>query len=109
MISGFVGLDNFLQNFLRIFVARLHAFQIQNGKAAKFAHGDGEADVDHAIHGAGQNRNFELERLGILARQTPRNIDFVRIDGDATGHESNLVEPVGDAGFSISADPHSHN
>ena len=68
----FVGLDNFLQNFLRIFVARLHAFEIQNGKAAELAHRDGETHIDDAIHGAGQDWDLQFQRLRIFARQTPR-------------------------------------
>ena len=68
----FVGLDNFLQNFLRIFVARLHAFEIQNSEAAQLAHGDGETHIDHAIHRAGQDRDLQFQRLRILARKTPR-------------------------------------
>ena len=65
---GFVGLDNLLQNFLRIFVARLHAFEIEDSEAAELAHLDGEMHIDHAIHGAGQDRDLELERLRIAAR-----------------------------------------
>ena len=63
----------------------------------------------HAIHRAGQDWDFELQRLRILARQTPPNIDFVRINRHAAGDECDFVEPVGHASFSISADPHSHN
>ena len=28
---GFIGIDDFLQHFLRVFVPRLYAFEIQNG------------------------------------------------------------------------------
>ena len=98
-----------MQNFLRIFVARLHAFEIQHGEPAEFAHRDGETHIDHAIHRAGQDRDLEFERLRILARQTPGDIDFVRINRDAAGDERDLVEPVGHASFSISANPHSHD
>ena len=106
---GLVGFDNFLEDFPRIFVARLHAFEVQDGEPAKFAHGDGETHVDDAVHGAGENRNFEFERLGVAARQTPGDVDLVRIDRDPARHERDFVEPVGDASFAISADPHSHN
>ena len=54
----FVGLDDLLQDFRRIFVAGLDAFEIQNRQSAEFAHGDGKANIDHAIHRAGQDRNF---------------------------------------------------
>ena len=104
-----VGFDNFLENFLRIFVARLHAFEVQHGEPAEFAHGDGETHVDDAVHGAGQNRNFEFERLGVAPRQTPGDVDLVRIDRDPARDERDFVEPIGDASFAISADPHSHN
>ena len=63
---GFVGIDNLLQDFLRVLVARLHAFEIEDSEAAEFAHGDGELHIDHAIHGAGEDRDLELERLPFL-------------------------------------------
>jgi hypothetical protein len=106
---GFVSIDNFLENFLRTLVARLDALEVQDGQAAELAHLDGETDIDHAVHRAGQDRDFEIERLGVAAWQPPGDVDFVRIDRDAPGDESDLVEPVGHASFAIAADPHSHD
>src|ERR1043166_3418857 len=80
----FVGIDNFLENFLRIFVARLDAFEIQDRKATEFAHRDRELHIDHSVHRAGEDRDFQFERPGIFARQTKTDVDFVWIDGDAT-------------------------
>ncbi len=105
----FVGFDNFLENFLRVFVARLDAFEIQNGQAAELAHLDGEAHIDHAIHRAGQDRDLEIERFRVSPRQTPGDVDFVRIDRDPARDQRDFVEPVGHARFSISANPHSHD
>src|SRR4029077_13637130 len=65
---GFIGFDDFLQHFLRIFVARLHSLEIQNGQTAQFIHGDGEADIDNSVHGAGKDGNFQFERLCFSAR-----------------------------------------
>ena len=58
-----VGFDDFLQNFPRVLVAGLHAFEIEHGKAAELAHRDRKSHIDHAIHRAGQDRDFEFERL----------------------------------------------
>jgi hypothetical protein len=98
-----------VQNFLRIFVTSLDAFEIQNGQAAELAHLDGKQDVDHAVHRAGEDRDFEIKRLSVTPRQAPGNVDFVWIYRDAPGDESDLVEPIGHASFAITADPHSHN
>ena len=98
-----------MQNFLRILVAGLHAFEIEDGEAAELAHRDGEPHIDHAIHRAGQNRDFEFERLRVSPRQAPGDVDFVRINRDPTRDERDLVETIGHARFSISANPHSHD
>src|SRR2546423_4782108 len=105
----FVGFDDFLQNFPRIFVTRLHAFEVENREAAKLAHRDGELHVDDAIHGAGQDRNFQLDRLGVATRDSEGRIDFARIDRDAPRDERDFVEAISHARFAIAADPHSHN
>ena len=65
--------------------------------------------IDHAIHRAGQDRDFELERLRVLARQAPGDVDFVRVNRDATRDERDFVEAIGHARFSIAANPHSHD
>jgi hypothetical protein len=104
-----VGIDNFLQNFLRIFVARLDAFQIENGQAAKLAHRDGKPNIDNSIHGAGQNRDLQLDRVGVFARQTKSDVDLVWIKRHPSGYKRDLIKSVVDERFSISADPHSHN
>ena len=54
-----------MENFLRVFVAGLDAFEIEDREAAEFAHGDGEADVDDAIHRAGEDGNRQLERFAV--------------------------------------------
>ena len=106
---GFVRLDNSLQNLPRIFVARLHAFQIEHGEAAQLAHGHSEANIDHSIHRAGQDRDFEFEGRGIFPRQSKRRLDLVRIDRDTAGHKRDLIEAVGHACLAIATDPHSHD
>ena len=106
---GFVGPDNLVQNFLRTFVAGLDAFQIQHREPAEFAHLDRELHVDHTVHRAGQDRDLQLDRLGVASWNSECRVDFVRIDSDASGDESNLIEPISHASFAIAADPHSHN
>src|SRR5205807_9554494 len=64
--------------------------------------------VHHTIHGAGQNRNFQFQRFGLSPRQAKGGIDLVRINRDTARHEGDLVETVGHARFSVTANPHSH-
>ena len=104
-----VGVDDFLQDFLRILVAGLYAFEIEDGEAAEFSHRDRELHIDHAIHRAGQDRDLEFERRGIPAGQSPGNVDFVRVNRHASGDECDLVEAIGHARFSVPANPHSHD
>ncbi len=105
----FVRLDDFLQHFLRVFVATLHPLEIEHGESAELTHLDRKTDIDHSIHGAGQDRDLEFKRFLVAARETPGDVDFVRVDRDATGDERNLVEPVAHARFAIPANPHSHD
>src|SRR3954468_13262995 len=100
--------DNFLQNFLGALVARLHSFQIQNGKSAQLVHRDGETDIHDPIHRAGENRNLQLERFSCFAGQTKGDVHFIRVDRHASGHKRDLVETIGHARFAVSAYPHSH-
>ena len=37
------------------------------------------------------------------------DVDFIGVDGHLARDEGDFVEPVGDAGFAITSDPHSHN
>ena len=88
----FVGLDNFLQNFPWVFVARLDAFQIKNSKPAEFAHGDGEWDIDNAIHSAREDGNFQHQRLRVFAWQTEGNIYFIWVNRYPARNERDFVE-----------------
>src|SRR5205085_2833730 len=56
----FIRFNNLLQDFLRVLIARLYSFKIQNGQPAELIHCDGEAHIDHAVHGAGENGNCHL-------------------------------------------------
>src|SRR5690349_1684989 len=103
-----VCLHNFLKHFGRILVARLDAFQIEHCQAAEPAHFDGKTHIHHAIHGAGQNRNLQLQRGRVASRQAESSINLVRINRDTAGDERDLVEPVSHARFSVTANPHSH-
>src|SRR4029077_12499733 len=104
----FTRFDDFLQHFLRVLVARLHSFQVQNGKSTQFVHCDGEADIDDAIHRAGEDQNLQLERFRRFAGQTKRDVHFIRVDRHASGHKRDLVETISHARFAVSAYPHSH-
>ena len=92
--------------------AILHAFvryQVEDREAAQLAHRDRKLHVDDAIHGAGQDRDLQLDRVRVPPRDPKRRVDFIRINGNASRHESDLVEPVSHASFAIAADPHSHD
>ena len=89
-------------------VAGLHPFQVDHAQAAKLAHGNAKADIGHAVHGAGDDGNLELDGAAVLARDFERRVHFGGVDGHFSRHEGNLVKTVGDARFAISADPHSH-
>ena len=103
-----VRLHNFLEHFGRIFVACLDAFQVEHRQAAEPAHFDGKTHIHHAIHGAGQDRDFQFQRRHIASRQAESSINLVRIKRDTAGDECDLVEPVSHARFSVTANPHSH-
>ena len=105
----FIRFNDLLQNFLWMFVARLHPFQVEDREPAELAHRDGELHVDDAVHGAGQDRDLQLDRVGIPPRDPKRRVDFVRIDRHAAGDESDLIEPISHARFAIAANPHSHD
>ena len=109
MISALSASTIFCRTSPRVFVAGLDAFEIQHAEAAELAHLDGEAHIDHAIHRAGQDRDLELERLRVSARQTQGDVDFVRVDRDSPRDQRDFVEPIGHARFSIPANPHSHD
>src|SRR5205807_1474957 len=83
----------------RIFVARVHAIEVQDRNAAQLAHRDGELDVDHAVHRGSPERKSKREGLARPARrahirQRERDVDLVRIEGHAAGDERDLVKPV---------------
>lgn len=105
---GFTSIDNLLQNLLWVLVARLHSFQVQNGKPAQFVHGNGEADIHNSIHRAGEDRNLQLKRFRCFARQTKRDVHFVRVDRHAAGHKRDFIETISHARLPVSAYPHSH-
>src|SRR5262249_31218401 len=104
----FTCVDDFLQDLLRVLVARLHAFQVQNGKSTEFAHRDGEADIDDPIHRAGEDRDLQLKRFRRFARQTKRDVHFVRVDRHAPRHKRDLVETISHARLPVSTYPQSH-
>src|SRR5882724_2441324 len=105
---GLICFDDFLQYFLRVFITRLHSFEIQNGETAQFVHGDGKMHVDHSIHGAGEDWDFQPKWLCVFTRQTENDVDFIRVDGYPPRYKRDFVEPVGHTRLAISAYPHPH-
>jgi hypothetical protein len=104
-----VGLGDLGEDVLGIFVAGLHAFEVDHAEAAELGHLDAEAHVGDAVHRAGDDRDLELERFPAAgARDFERGVDLVRVDGDFTGHQRDFIETVGDPGLAITSDPHSH-
>ena len=107
---AFVGLGDLRQRILGIVVAGLHALEIDHAETAQPGHFVAEADVRHAVHGAGDDGDLEPQRLLAAGPgDDERGVDLVRVDGDFARHERDLVEPVGDARLAITSDPHSHN
>src|SRR5439155_19585261 len=51
---------------------------------------------------------FQFQRCHLAPRQAENGINLVRINRDTAGDERDLVEPVGHARFSVTANPHSH-
>ena len=101
-------LDNLGEHFGGVGVAGLHAFQIDHAQAAQPAHLDAEAHIGHAVHGAGDDGDFERDAAAVVARDVEGGVHLVGVDGDFAGHKGDFVKPISDARFSISSNPHSH-
>jgi hypothetical protein len=86
----------------------LNPFEIEHRKPAELSHRDRKSHIDHTIHRAGQDRDFEFERRGVPARQAPGDVHFVGVNGNAAWDEGDFVETIGHACFAIPANPHSH-
>ena len=105
---GLIGFENLMQHFLRVFVAGLDTFQIQDRQAAQLAHLHGKRHVHNPVHRAGEDGNAQAERFTVTARDDEGSIDLVGVDGYLSGDERDLVEPVGHSGFTVTANPHAH-
>ena len=86
-----------------VLVAGLDALEVEHGETAELAHGDGEAGVDHAVHGGGEAR--ELER--VLA-ELPGDVHVLGVAGPPAGHDGDVVEAVGPAALLAAADLYFH-
>ena len=103
-----VGVNDFGQNFLRVLVAGLDAFQIDHAQASQAAHLHAEPNVRHAVHRAGDNGDFQNDGAAILARDLKTRIHLVGVDGHIARHQGNLIKAIRDPRFPVPADPHSH-
>src|SRR5438105_6318933 len=86
-----VGLGDLPDHRGWIVVARMHSVEVEHRDAAQLAHGDGELDVDHAVHGRPPERKGKSEPLA----HRKRDVDLVRVEGHASGNEGDLIEAVG--------------
>ena len=89
-----VRLGDLLDDGRGIFVAGVHAVEIEDGHASQLAHRDGEVDVDHTVHG----RTPEREREGEPLAHRKSDVDFVWIERYATRHQRDFVEAIRAAG-----------
>src|SRR5487761_1083880 len=89
----FVRLRDSLDDRSGVFVTSVDSVKVQDGDPAELAHGDGKFDVDDAIHGGTPDLDRKLEPV----TQRERDVDFVRVESHATGHQRHLVETVGAA------------
>jgi hypothetical protein len=88
MLPGCLG--NLAKDAGGIGITSLQAVQIEDGDAAKPAHLDREADIDDAVHRRGKDRHGQSQ-----VAEGDAGVDLVRVDGDASGHQGDLVETVG--------------
>ena len=64
---------------------------VDHAHAAGLGHGDGEARFGHRVHGGGDQRNAQLDRLG----QAGAGIDLAGKDFGGAGHQQHIVEGQG--------------
>ena len=107
--GALVGLDDLGQRIFRVIVTGLDAFQIHDAEAAELGHLNAETDVGDAVHRAGDDRDFQAQRLlAARARNLKRGIDLVGVDRDFSGNQRDFIESVGHPGLAIPSNPHSH-
>src|SRR5581483_496751 len=59
-----------------VVVAGLHALEVEDGEAAELREADGHIDIDHAVHGGGDERELEVQ-----VPQLEGELDEVGVDG----------------------------
>ena len=64
---------------------------VDHAHAAGLGHGDGETGFGHGVHGGGDQRNAQLDRLG----QAGAGIDLAGKDFGGAGHQQDIVEGQG--------------
>ena len=64
---------------------------VDDAHAAGLRHGDGQARFGHRVHGGGDQRNAQLDRLG----QAGAGIDLGGKDFGGAGHQQDIVEGQG--------------
>ena len=97
------GRRDFLEHHFGIVIAGLDPFQIQDGDSSQLAHARGKAGIHHPVHGRGKDR----DRVDFPA-DLPSDVDLIRIDRHAAGHQGDLIKPIGSPCLAISSDPLTH-
>src|SRR6185436_8259729 len=92
-----------------VVVTGLDAFEVDDAQAAEFAHLDAELHIGYAVHGAGEDRNGELDLAAVRLGDQEAGVHLGGVDGDLARHEGDLIESISDAGLAVASDPHSHN
>ena len=64
---------------------------VNHAHAAGLGHGDGQARFGHRVHGGGDQRNAQLDRLG----EAGAGIDLGGKDFGGAGHQQDIVEGQG--------------
>jgi len=84
------GVRNLTKNAGGILIARLEAIQVEHCQPAKPAQFNRKRDIHDAIHRSGEDGDSEAD-----GSEEEMDINFLRVDGHTSRHESHLVQAIG--------------
>ena len=99
--------DHLGQDLIGVLVASLDPFEVEHSKPPSLP-------MAIAIL-TSTTPSIALARMGILRviglvppRNSERDVDLIRINGDVSRHQRDLIEAIGHAGLPVPSNPHSH-
>ena len=95
------GRNDFRDRLRRVLVAALEPLKVHHRQSPAPAQLDREARVDYGVEGRREDRKVE----GMLA-YAKLDIRQLWVNGDASGHDGNLVEPVSGAELPVRRQTH---